>query len=231
MIAAFYGYRTSPGMGYWQETQKEHVSLPDFVKKFDITDRDKANEAFLTLISCTHLRESRRNQLQAAFKLSRERNENTFRERRALRVTDKSLMTSSADVAKEAAVIAQNSKIIDCSDTESESSPLQEDDADALYDLIACFLKVKDKSATLPSPASSALNERSIHHRNIYKAARDYLQQPGPVEAKKDAFSEIHKTITDLLDELLKALYPDLDKDRYCDPDFVPLQRKVWKVP
>lgn len=45
-----------------------------------------------------------------------------------------------------------------------------------------------------------------------------------------DPQSETHKTVKDLLAELLKALYPELDKDRYCEPDFVLLQKKVWQL-
>ncbi|KAF9345756.1 hypothetical protein BGX34_004508, partial [Mortierella sp. NVP85] len=299
-----------------KKPKKEHVSFPNFVRKFDITDRKTASEAFSSLISSIHLRQTRRNKLQAAYKTFRERHEDTFWERRALTVADKRLVTTSATIAKETAVIAQKAsiketvsgfkryradlkatedsddEIIDDSDTESERaaemSPAHELDdtaaadvdsppetkivtqswmkATPFYDLIAyVFLKVKDESATLPSPASSALNELSINHREIYKAARDYLQQPGPVEAKKDAMvllsgiintvspnarqfslsnqimnesrlpvldpqSEIHKAVTDLLAELLKALCPDLDEDPYCDPDFVSLQKKVWQL-
>ncbi|KAF9176370.1 hypothetical protein BGZ50_000887, partial [Haplosporangium sp. Z 11] len=45
-----------------------------------------------------------------------------------------------------------------------------------------------------------------------------------------DPQSETHKTVTGLLAELLEALYPELDKDRYCEPDFVQLQKKVWQL-
>ncbi|KAG0025143.1 hypothetical protein BGZ82_010200, partial [Podila clonocystis] len=123
----------------------------------------------------------------------------------------------------------------------------------------------KKKSATLPSPSSSALWELSVNHQEMYKAALAYLREPGPVEAKKDVLvlllgiintvspnarqfslskkimaesqlpeldpqAETHKTVNGLLAELLKALYPDLDKDRYCEPDFVQLQKKVWQL-
>ncbi|KAG0043656.1 hypothetical protein BGZ83_011180 [Gryganskiella cystojenkinii] len=55
------------------------------------------------------------------------------------------------------------------------------------YDLIAyVFLKAKKKSATLPSPSSSALGELSVNYQEVYQAALAYLQDPGPVEAKKD---------------------------------------------
>ncbi|KAG9064563.1 hypothetical protein KI688_002821 [Linnemannia hyalina] len=45
-----------------------------------------------------------------------------------------------------------------------------------------------------------------------------------------DPQSETHKAVKGLLAELLKALYPDLDKDRYCEPNFVQLQKKVWQL-
>ncbi|KAF8926343.1 hypothetical protein BGZ47_002800 [Haplosporangium gracile] len=138
--------------------------------------------------------------------------------------------------------------------------------ATPFYDLIAyVFLKAKKKSATLPSPLSSALRGLSINYQEMYKAALTYLREPGPVEAKKDVLvllsgiintispnarqfslskkimaesrlpeldpqSEIHKVVKGLLAELLEALYPDLDKDRYCEPDFVQLQKKVWQL-
>ncbi|KAF9176657.1 hypothetical protein BGZ51_009874, partial [Haplosporangium sp. Z 767] len=138
--------------------------------------------------------------------------------------------------------------------------------ATPFYDLIAyVFLKAKKKSATLPSPLSSALRGLSVNYQEMYKAVLAYLREPGPVEAKKDVLvllsgiintvspnarqfslskkimaesrlseldpqSETHKTVTGLLAELLEALYPELDKDRYCEPDFVQLQKKVWQL-
>lgn len=45
-----------------------------------------------------------------------------------------------------------------------------------------------------------------------------------------DPHSETHKTVKSLLAELLKVLYPDFDKDRCCEPDFVQLQKKVWQL-
>jgi hypothetical protein len=45
-----------------------------------------------------------------------------------------------------------------------------------------------------------------------------------------DPLSETHKIVKGLLAELLEVLYPDLDKDRYCEPDFVQLQKKVWQL-
>ncbi|KAF9545153.1 hypothetical protein EC957_011223 [Mortierella hygrophila] len=138
--------------------------------------------------------------------------------------------------------------------------------ATPFYDLIAyVFLKAKKKSATLPSPSSSALCGLSVNYQEMYKAALAYLRQPGPIEAKKDVLvllsgiintvspnarrfslskkimtesrlpeldpqSETHKIVKGLLAELLKALYPDLDKDRHCEPDFIQLQKKVWRL-
>lgn len=50
------------------------------------------------------------------------------------------------------------------------------------------LLQAKKKSATLPSPSSSALCHLrlSINYQEMYKEALTYLQEPGPVKAKKD---------------------------------------------
>ncbi|KAF9090320.1 hypothetical protein BGX27_002291 [Mortierella sp. AM989] len=94
-----------------KKPKKEHVSLPNFVSKFDITDKESANESFLSLISSKRLRKARRNKLQNAFEIFRKRHEKIFWERRALGVADKRLLTNSATVAEETAVIARNASI------------------------------------------------------------------------------------------------------------------------
>ncbi|KAF9367259.1 hypothetical protein BGX21_007638, partial [Mortierella sp. AD011] len=43
-----------------KKPRKAHVSFPNFVKMFDLTDKETAIEAFLSLISSSVLRETRR---------------------------------------------------------------------------------------------------------------------------------------------------------------------------
>ncbi|KAG9064472.1 hypothetical protein KI688_003662 [Linnemannia hyalina] len=42
--------------------------------------------------------------------------------------------------------------------------------------------------------------------------------------------SQIHTAAKDVLATLLKALYSNLDKDQYSEPDFVNLQQKMWQL-
>ncbi|KAF9311339.1 hypothetical protein BG003_007511 [Podila horticola] len=119
--------------------------------------------------------------------------------------------------------------------------------ATAFYDLVAyVFLKAKKKSATLPSPSSSALCHLrlSINYQEMVllpgiintvspNARKFSLSKKIMAESRLpelDPHSETHKTVKSLLAELLKVLYPDFDKDRCCEPDFVQLQKKVWQL-
>ncbi|KAG9061325.1 hypothetical protein KI688_007303 [Linnemannia hyalina] len=51
-----------------KESGKEHVSFGNFVRHFDLTDRDSATKAYTALIDSPLLRSERRNKLQSAFR-------------------------------------------------------------------------------------------------------------------------------------------------------------------
>ncbi|KAG9071688.1 hypothetical protein KI688_005901 [Linnemannia hyalina] len=44
-----------------------------------------------------------------------------------------------------------------------------------------------------------------------------------------DPNSDTHKAVKEVLERLLNALYPSLEKDRYADPQFVQLQKTIWQ--
>ncbi|KAF9417759.1 hypothetical protein BGZ94_009868 [Podila epigama] len=121
-----------------KEHEKEHVSFSNFVKKFDITDKKSANEAFLSLISSPRLRETRRKRLQDAYKKFRERHEDIFWERRALKVADRRLLINCATIAKETAVIAQKASIKETSSGfrryQSNSKTIEDSDDEVIDD-------------------------------------------------------------------------------------------------
>ncbi|KAG0352049.1 hypothetical protein BGZ54_002983, partial [Gamsiella multidivaricata] len=98
-----------------KERKKEHASSPNFVKKFDFTDKESANEAYLSFISSHRIRENRRRELHEAYKVFRERNEDIFWERRALEIADRRLLINSAIVAKKTAAMAQKASIKEAS--------------------------------------------------------------------------------------------------------------------
>ncbi|KAG0045416.1 hypothetical protein BGZ83_009380 [Gryganskiella cystojenkinii] len=163
--------------------------------------------------------------------------------------------SSTADTATEDIVDLDSPEVLPV-------APPSEHD-NSFHDLITyVFRKVKNKPASLPSSAPRGL---STNHEELYNAALMQLQEPGPVEAKKDVLvllsaiintlspdarsfrlskkimaesslialdpeSVIHTTVKDVLGDLLKALYPNLDKDQYSEPDFVNLHYKVSKM-
>ncbi|KAF9083368.1 hypothetical protein BGX27_004155, partial [Mortierella sp. AM989] len=94
-----------------KEHKKEHVSFSNFVKKFDITDKKSANEAYLSLIRSRHIRENRRKRLHERYRVFRERNEDIFWERRALKIADRRLLINSAIVAKKTAIMNQKAGV------------------------------------------------------------------------------------------------------------------------
>ncbi|KAF9934130.1 hypothetical protein BGZ65_003874, partial [Modicella reniformis] len=94
-----------------KKPKKEHVSFPNFVKRFDIYDKDTANEKFSSLIGSSRLRDGRRNKLRKAYNNFLERYEDSFWEQRALKVASRRLKINFAIAAKETAVIIQNTSV------------------------------------------------------------------------------------------------------------------------
>ncbi|KAG0011249.1 hypothetical protein BGZ80_000825 [Entomortierella chlamydospora] len=110
--------------------KKEHVSFSNFVKKFDITDKESANEAYLSLINSDHIRENRRKRLGDAYRVFRERNEDIFWERRALKIADRRLLINSAIVAKKTAIMNQKAGVKET----SSGFRRYQSDLEAIYD-------------------------------------------------------------------------------------------------
>ncbi|KAG0195455.1 hypothetical protein BGX28_001335, partial [Mortierella sp. GBA30] len=81
---------------------KEHVLLPNFVRKFEFTDKDSANRAFSALIGSNNLRQSRRLNLQRLFTEFQQNLEESF-------WTDHTLKISTNITTKQTATAVQKS--------------------------------------------------------------------------------------------------------------------------
>ncbi|KAF9913632.1 hypothetical protein BX616_009802 [Lobosporangium transversale] len=90
-------------------SDKEHVSLPSFVKKFNFTNKESANEAYLSLITSTNIHHMRRKRLHGAYMAFKERCEERFWAIRDMKIADRMLIVKSATAAKKAGAIIQDS--------------------------------------------------------------------------------------------------------------------------
>ncbi|KAF9579608.1 hypothetical protein BGW38_004066, partial [Lunasporangiospora selenospora] len=87
---------------------KEHVLLPNFVRKFGFAQKESANRAFLKLINSNNLRQSRRTNLRKLFKESRRNVEEAFWSEYILGITTKiTTKQTAAAVQKSGAKQAQ----------------------------------------------------------------------------------------------------------------------------
>ncbi|KAF9181538.1 hypothetical protein BGZ51_005376 [Haplosporangium sp. Z 767] len=96
---------------YDKERKKEYVSFVNFVKKFDITDKESANRAYFSLISSSNIRGSRRKRVHEKYEEFRQRNVNAFWGQRALKAADRKLLVNSVIIAKETAVMNQRAGV------------------------------------------------------------------------------------------------------------------------
>ncbi|KAF9419172.1 hypothetical protein BGZ76_004276 [Entomortierella beljakovae] len=94
-------------MALKKEPKKEHVTFVNFVKKFGLTNKESANEAYLSTINSQHIRQRRQKKLHAAFMAFQERSQDSFWASRALETADRMLLINSAVVAKKTGVIVQ----------------------------------------------------------------------------------------------------------------------------
>ncbi|KAF9406728.1 hypothetical protein BGZ76_006276 [Entomortierella beljakovae] len=91
-----------------KQNDKEHVSFPTFVKKFNILNRESANKAYMSLITNPHIQLKRQKRLHAEYINFQQRHEETFWLNRDLDVADQILVVKSATAAKKAGAAIQD---------------------------------------------------------------------------------------------------------------------------
>lgn len=82
----------------------EHVTLENFVKEFNLSDRQSATDTYTALIESDEIRRQRREKLQEAFKEFRKHQEDFFWSRRKLQLSSEITSNEAAVDLQEAAV-------------------------------------------------------------------------------------------------------------------------------
>lgn len=82
----------------------EHVTLENFVKEFNLSDRQSATDTYTALIGSDEIRRQRREKLQEAFKEFRKHQEDFFWSRRKLQLSSEITSNEAAADLQEAAV-------------------------------------------------------------------------------------------------------------------------------
>lgn len=90
-----------------KEPKKEHVSFKNFVLKFGFADKERAHKEYLLLLNSQHIRQERLTKLDNAYKIFKERSEDSFWAAWALKTADHRLLVTSATVAKETGALIQ----------------------------------------------------------------------------------------------------------------------------
>ncbi|KAG0197382.1 hypothetical protein BGX33_000699 [Mortierella sp. NVP41] len=86
---------------------EEHVTLPNFISQFNLSNKDESTEAFRQLIHSPEIRESRRRKLQDTFALFCAQYEERFWAQRELEVSSE-VQSKRAGLAAQGAAVAQS---------------------------------------------------------------------------------------------------------------------------
>jgi hypothetical protein len=86
---------------------EEHVTLPNFITQFSLSNRDESTQAFRQLIHCREIRESRRQNLQNTFALFCAQHEERFWAQRELEVSSE-VRSERAGLAAQGAAVVQS---------------------------------------------------------------------------------------------------------------------------
>jgi hypothetical protein len=107
---------------------KEHVTLPNFVQTFGLSNKESATEAYLSLIKHNQLSEKRRKKLHEAYVSFRLLREERFWHNHALKIEERRLRINGAIVAKKAGVVIQDAGLKEMSAVAEHPSDIKPED-------------------------------------------------------------------------------------------------------
>lgn len=84
---------------------KEHVLFSNFVRRFDLSNKESATQSFLALLNSTNIRTSRQEKLKKAFRYFQDHREKRFWAERILEVNTEKTVSQAGVIVQDAGVM------------------------------------------------------------------------------------------------------------------------------